>query len=204
MSIKPTKRKAFNFLRSYFDMLNQLKTNEDKLDFLMSIINKQFLDEDPEGLNFITNLCYESQRHHVEKSVKGWKRVNCTEVMCDPPLDPTSNPMSNPSLDPQEEEEEEEEKEEVKEKYKKENVFNFRKSLLGLGAEKKLVEDWLKVRKTKKAVNTETAFKSLSKQFEKSSLGINEILENCITKSWSGFNNQWLEKEKPKDGEFSI
>ena len=25
--IKPTKRKAFNFLRSYFDVLNELKTD---------------------------------------------------------------------------------------------------------------------------------------------------------------------------------
>lgn len=99
-NLKPTKRKAFNFLRSYFDVLNELDTDKDKLDFLLSIINKQFLDEDPKGLNFIVNLCYESQRHSVESSVKGWKRVNG--------CDPVTNPPTNPPTNPQEEEEEEE------------------------------------------------------------------------------------------------
>lgn len=107
-NLRPTKRKAFNFLRSYFDVLNELNNDADKLDFLLSIINKQFLDEDPKGLNFIVNLCYESQRHAVESSVKGWKRVNG--------CDPTTNPPLNPTLDPKEEEVEEEveEKGEVK------------------------------------------------------------------------------------------
>lgn len=121
---KPTRRNAFNFLRSYFDVYNEIPDPLDKLSFIDAIINKQFLNEDPEDLNFIPNLSYESQRHQIEKSVKGWLRANKTEVMSDPipnpPLDPMSDigydPNSHPSLDPKEEEEEEEEKEEVKEK----------------------------------------------------------------------------------------
>ena len=68
--MKETKRKAFNFLRSYFDVLNELKEDADKLDFLMAIINKQFLNEDPKDLGFIGKLCYESQRHQIEKKCK--------------------------------------------------------------------------------------------------------------------------------------
>ena len=78
--MKLTKRKAFNFLRSYFDVLNELKDDSDKLHFLMSIINKQFLNEDPKDLDFIANLCYESQRHAIEKSVKGWLTANKTDL----------------------------------------------------------------------------------------------------------------------------
>jgi len=104
--MKLTKRKAFNFLRSYFDVLNELETDKDKLDFLLAIINKQFLDEDPEALNFLVNLCYQSQRHQIEKSVKGWKKATYG---------------TPPKGDPKEEEEKEEEKEkeEVKEKEEK-------------------------------------------------------------------------------------
>ena len=47
--MKETKRTGFSFLRSYFDVLNELKEDEDKLAFLMAVINKQFLDEDPKG-----------------------------------------------------------------------------------------------------------------------------------------------------------
>ena len=111
-NLKPTKRKAFNFLRSYFDVLNELEKDDDKLNFLLSIINKQFLDEDPKDLNFIVNLCYESQRHAIESSVKGWKRVN-KEV---PPSNPTTHPTTNPTTNPTTHPKEEEEQVEVKEK----------------------------------------------------------------------------------------
>ena len=48
---KPTKRKAFSFLRSYFDVLNEIPEDKDKLNFLIAVINKQFLNEDPDGLD---------------------------------------------------------------------------------------------------------------------------------------------------------
>ena len=108
--IKKTKRKAFNFLRSYFDVFNELKTDKDKLDFLTAIINKQFLDEDPKDLTFIVNLCYESQRHQIETSVKGWLRATKDTLGTTPPTPLGTTP---PTI-PKEEEEEEEEKEEVK------------------------------------------------------------------------------------------
>ena len=75
---------------------------------------------------------------------------------------------------------------------KKETVFNFRKSLIDLGANENLVIDWLKVRKTKKATNTETAFNRFKKQFDSCNHDINEILETCIFKNWSGFESEWM------------
>ena len=89
---KLTKRKGFNFLRSYFDVLNELQNDSDRVNFLMSIINKQFLGESPKDLNFIVNLCYESQRHQIESSVKGWERAANdtlgTALGTTPPTDP--------------------------------------------------------------------------------------------------------------------
>ena len=81
MAQKPTKRKAFNFLRSYYDVLNELASNEDKLNFLISILDKQFIDEDPKDLNFIVNICYESQRHSIEQSVSGYKQKMKTDLL---------------------------------------------------------------------------------------------------------------------------
>ena len=191
---KLTKRKAFNFLRSYFDVLNKIEKDEDKLSFLMSIINKQFLDEDPEGLNFLVDLCYLSQKHAIETSVKGWKRVNKTDVMGNPATDPTTNPTTNPITDPKEEEEEEEEKEEEKEKEEKQkaSVFNFRKELLNLGADKQLVSDWLMVRNKKKSANTKTALNGFLKQVKLTGKDLNFVLEKCVVSNWSGFKSEWL------------
>ena len=108
---KPTKRKAFNFLRSYFDVLNEIPKKEDKLEYLLAVINKQFLDEDPEGLNFIVNLCYESQRHQIEESVKGWQRAT-NQTLADTPPTPLGTTPPTPL-----QEEEEKEKEKEKEVY---------------------------------------------------------------------------------------
>ena len=191
---KLTKRKAFNFLRSYFDVLNKIEKDEDKLSFLMSIINKQFLDEDPEGLNFLVDLCYLSQKHAIETSVKGWKRVNKTDVMGNPATDPMTNPTTNPITDPQEEEEEEEEKEEEKEKEEKQkaSVFNFRKELLALGGDEQLVSDWMLVRKKLKAVDTKTSLKRFLNQVKLSGKDLNFVLTWVVSKSYKGFEADWL------------
>lgn len=110
--MKETKRKAFNFLRSYFDVFNELEKDKDKLDFLTSIINKQFLDEDPKDLNFIVNLCYQSQRHQIESSVKGWERASKDTLLTTPTTTLPTTPTTTYVTNPKEEEEEEEEKEE--------------------------------------------------------------------------------------------
>ena len=116
---KKTKRKAFNFLRSYFDVLNELEKDEDKLSFLLSIINKQFLNEDPEDLSFIANLCYKSQKHSIEKSVKGWLVASGTDLqgnITQPSILPKGLPLPLPTKEEQEQEEEQEkEEDEVKE-----------------------------------------------------------------------------------------
>lgn len=112
MAIKKTKRMAFNFLRSYFDVLTQLENDKDKLDFLTAIINKQFLDEDPKDLGFISNLCYESQRHAIEKSVNGWKTAKNTDLKGAPTLPLGGDPT--PPLAPPPKEEQEKEKEQEK------------------------------------------------------------------------------------------
>lgn len=84
------------------------------------------------------------------------------------------------------------------EKESKNNIsaFNFKKALIDYGFKKELVEDWLKVRKTKKATNTETAFKSFIKEIESRSCDINEMLQIAVTNSWSGFKFKWVENLK--------
>ena len=73
--------------------------------------------------------------------------------------------------------------------------FNFKKELLNYGFEEKLVDEWLSVRKSKKAKNTETAFNGFIREVEKSSKPINEVLRTCVEKSWQGFNADWLKNQ---------
>lgn len=70
--------------------------------------------------------------------------------------------------------------------------FVFKKALLDLGVNEKLVDDWLIVRKNKKASNTETAFNGFVNQVQGSGLDAETVLKICVDNSWSGFKRSWL------------
>jgi hypothetical protein len=74
-------------------------------------------------------------------------------------------------------------------------VFNFKKSLIDLGIQEQIVTDWLKVRKFKKAANTETAFISIKTQIEKSNLSANACIKKAVENSWAGFKAEWLKNK---------
>lgn len=78
--------------------------------------------------------------------------------------------------------------------------FSFFNSLVSLGANKKFANEWIKVRKTKRLTNTETAFNKFIGQVEESGYTLNEVLEKCIEKSWGGFNAEWYKKQIPLNG----
>jgi hypothetical protein len=81
---------------------------------------------------------------------------------------------------------------EVETEVETEAKFDFKKSLLSMSANPKLVDEWLLVRKTKKAVNTETALNSFVSELNKSKMTIDQVLTICVQKSWSGFNCEWV------------
>jgi hypothetical protein len=83
---------------------------------------------------------------------------------------------------------------------KKETKFIFKPELLDFGFEKDLIEDWLKVRKLKKARNTKTAFNGFIREVEKTNLDKNEVLRECCERSWAGFKAEWLNKKNLNDG----
>ena len=63
------------------------------------------------------------------------------------------------------------------------------------GFDKKLVDDWLLVRKNKKATNSETAYSQFILEVEKTiasyPLKINDLLRHIVAKSWSGYKANW-------------
>lgn len=80
------------------------------------------------------------------------------------------------------------EEENKKNKQKKFSAVSF---LVGMGAERKLIDEWLIVRKKKNCTNTETAFEAFAREVEKSNRDVNEVLRQCVVASWSGFKASW-------------
>lgn len=74
-----------------------------------------------------------------------------------------------------------------------EEKFDFKNELLKYGFQENLIEEWLKIRKTKKAVNTETALKGFLSELETRSCDPNLILKTIIERSWSGFKWSWID-----------
>lgn len=75
--------------------------------------------------------------------------------------------------------------------------FCFKTELLKLGARPELVDDWLKVRKAKRAANTKTAFDGFMREVSKSGLAVDQVLEVCCKRSWQGFEADWVKDIKP-------
>lgn len=70
--------------------------------------------------------------------------------------------------------------------------FNFRKAMIAEGFAPELVDEWLKIRKAKKAVNTERAFKAFVNQVQQTNQDMNSVLEIVVQKQWKGFEADWL------------
>ena len=80
-------RKAFNFYRSYYDVLIELPDDQ-KLKLLMAILDKQFLDIEPE-LDGVVGLLYKSMKHAIDRQVDGFKAQSKRT--------PTEGPTEGPS-----------------------------------------------------------------------------------------------------------
>ena len=64
---------------------------------------------------------------------------------------------------------------------------------------KSLLDDYLVIRKAKKAGNlTETSFNAIKKEANKVGLTIEEAISYCCKKTWVGFEASWYLKENPQ------
>ena len=75
--------------------------------------------------------------------------------------------------------------------------FSFLKELLSIGVERKIAEEWIKVRKNKKLTQTETAFRKTKAEIDKSGRNANDCITLCVERSWGGFKAEWIERESP-------
>jgi hypothetical protein len=63
--------------------------------------------------------------------------------------------------------------------------------LLKAGVPEDLAEDYLAVRRAKKAPFTKTAMKGLAGEAEKANIDLNKAITICINRNWTSFNSEW-------------
>lgn len=112
--MKLTKRKGFNFFRSYFDVYNELENNEDKVAFIDALLERQFMGGKPTHLKGMSKFAYISQTNSIDSQVKGYN--DKMRKLGNPLIGNDITPTDGGKVTPTEQVEEEEEvKEEVKE-----------------------------------------------------------------------------------------
>lgn len=76
--------------------------------------------------------------------------------------------------------------------------FDFAWALRGAGVSEQHVAEWMEIRKTKKATNSQTAFDALVRESAKAGLSVDEAVTKCIEESWKGFRAIYMEERNPR------
>ena len=82
--MKLTKRKGFNFFRSYYDVYNELENNKDKVAFIDALLDRQFLGVKPTELTGMAKFAYISQTNSIDSQVKGYEDKTGTQLLNTP------------------------------------------------------------------------------------------------------------------------
>jgi len=68
------------------------------------------------------------------------------------------------------------------------------------GVDDVVIQDFLKLRKAKKSPVTETAVKGIEREATKAGLTLQQALEMCCARGWTGFKAEWIESKTGQSG----
>lgn len=81
--------------------------------------------------------------------------------------------------------------------------FSFFDELVALGVKKDIATDWMKIRKTRKATDSETAFKQLKSSLDriqgKFNLSCSDIIKICVVNGWYGCKASYFDNIRLAD-----
>ena len=95
------------------------------------------------------------------------------------------------------------EKKTKEEKPSKKKSFDFLAALICIGIEEQIAKDWMKIRASKKASDSETAFKQLKTALESINntyrISATDAISICVTNGWYGCKPSYFENIKLAD-----
>lgn len=80
----------------------------------------------------------------------------------------------------------------------KSSAFSLRSALIAAGVSADVADAWLAVRKAKRAVNTEVAWRAIEREISRSGRSANDCIRFAVERSWAGFKADWLNEESTK------
>ena len=205
MAFKETKRKGFNFFRSYYDVYNELESNKDKVEFIDALLDRQFLGIKPLELKGMAKFAYISQTNSIDSQVKGYE--DKTGIILTPCQGGSVGGAHTPYLQVQVEG-----KEQVQVKVKEGLIFPFDSIEF-----KETWKMWKEYKKDehkfnyKSIISEQAALKSLSNDSNCDEQTAIKIIMKSIENGWKGFfkiqnngkqkgyNKQAIDREQLKE-----
>ena len=176
---KLTKRKGFNFFRSYYDVYNELETPEDKVAFIDALLDRQFLGVKPTDLKGMAKFAYISQVNSIDSQVKGYE--DKTKTILNPTQPPTQGVTTPPTVQV-------EVKEKVQVEVKDINIEFFNELLIS--------ESWIEIN-AKNNRSTPDKVKNYLKRFNNNLIAQGDKKVN--KKEFMSHFARWLPLEIAKD-----
>lgn len=189
--VKLTKRKGFNFFRSYYDVYNELPTAQDKVDFIDALLDRQFLGVKPDNLKGIAKFAYISQTNSIDSQVKGYEDKTGTRLL-NPTAPPTQGVKKSSETPTLQVEEEVQVQVQVEEKEKVKDILLEKET-------KESFNNWLSYRKEiKKPIKAYSTKIALAKKIQLHGFEIsNQVINSSIENSYQGlFWDKFIGKKK--------
>lgn len=77
-------------------------------------------------------------------------------------------------------------------------IFDFKTELIKKGCTESLADEYIAMRKKKRASISELVFRGLEKEIENNGLSFPDVILECITRNWQGFKAEWIKKTPAK------
>lgn len=142
-------------------------------------------------------------------TICNYDKYQCDDIeRVDPNDDPNLIPLVDPKTDPKTDPNKEYKKERIiKEKedtiVSSKKKFSFFDELVALGVKNDIATDWMKIRKTRKATDSETAFKQLKSSLDriqgKYNLSCSDIIKICVVNGWYGCKASYFDNIRLAD-----
>lgn len=154
-----------------------------------------------EKLEKTNELTHKSTKLNTTITVVNYNKYQSNQQTSNtPPTNEQQTSNKQPTTTKNDKNEKNDKKEENKEK-----PFNFFDSLLEIGVEEQVAQDYMEVRKKKKGANTLTAFNGLLSEIGKSNMKPNECIKTCVERNWLAFKNDWLKnKSEQKEEKYNF
>ena len=199
MSSKTFKdRHIFTFYRSYYELAKEIPQDL-RGQIYEALVEYQFTGKEPK-LKGVLKLAWAGAKYAADQQVNGFKSYLLKGNQYNPDDQPNDgangDPLGGGGGDPSGNSKGKgNSNSKGKDNSKEEDnaPFSFFNFLLSeLNCDKQLLKDWIQVRAKKKAANTQTSADLFIKQVKKSKLTADQILTECIERSWAGFKDEWL------------